>query len=405
MKILFLNQFFRPDPAATGQLVADVAEALARRGHEVHVVCSRRPYGGGRAPQAAEELHGDVKVHRVGASGFGRGNILGRAVDYLSFYVRAWRRAMALPRMDVCVALTTPPFIAEVAVSMARRRRTALVHWVMDLYPEILAAYGMLGQSSIVYRLAAWASRRTYRCAASIISLGEVMTQCLVESGAPVAKITTIHNWVPGEVVHSMAPARSTTRRAWCREGEVSVMYSGNLGLGHDLKSVLRAAGRLAAEYPLRVLLVGHGRMRRELESVRDRRHLDCVDFHEPRPLEDISDSLAAGDIHIISQREGTQGLLVPSKLYGVLAAGRPSIFIGPEDTEVADILRCSGAGLVVPPGDVTAVAEAIKVLLDGRALREAMGAKARAWYEKNLGLERSVRQLVHVIESATEHR
>jgi len=207
MRVLFINQFYVPDIAATGQLLADVAEELASRGHEVHVVCSRRTYNGGGLVLAGEEFINSVQVHRVGATGFGRSRILGRVLDYLSFYCLALRKAFTLPRMDVCVALTTPPFIALVGLSLRRLRGTRMVVWTMDLYPEVAVAFGVLRERCLLCSVLARLSKRVYRAAGAVISLGEVMAQRLVEAGAPREKIAVIHNWVPREVVDLAGPA------------------------------------------------------------------------------------------------------------------------------------------------------------------------------------------------------
>ena len=199
MRILFMNQFYVPDVAATGQLLADVAEELAGRGHDVHVVCSRRAYDGGGPVLLGEELVNGVHVHRVGATGFGRSWMPGRLLDYASFYLLALRKAFVLPRMEVCVALTTPPFIALVALLLRHLRGTRMVVWAMDLYPEVAVALGVLKERSLLRVVLAGLSRRVYRTAGAIVSLGEVMTQRLVEAGAPREKIAVVHNWVPRE--------------------------------------------------------------------------------------------------------------------------------------------------------------------------------------------------------------
>jgi colanic acid biosynthesis glycosyl transferase WcaI len=207
MRVLFINQFYVPDIAATGQLLADVAEELSCRGHEVHVLCSRRSYNGGELALAGEERVNGVHVHRVPATGFGRGRMFGRAVDYVSFYLLALWKAFVLPRMDVCVALTTPPFIALVGLILHRLRGTRIVIWTMDLYPEVAVAFGVLKQRSILRTVLARLSRRVYRTSGAIISLGQVMAERLIEAGAPREKIAIIHNWVPGEATDLAGPA------------------------------------------------------------------------------------------------------------------------------------------------------------------------------------------------------
>jgi putative colanic acid biosynthesis glycosyltransferase WcaI len=205
MRVLLLNQFYKPDVAATGQLLADVAEKLAECGHEVDVIYSRRRYDGAAWSAAAVETVEGVHIYRVRTTGFGRHRLAGRALDYLSFYVSAAWRALLLPRPDVCVALTTPPFIAVVAWGLSKLRRTRSVLWVMDVYPEIAAAYGVLQKKSLLYRLFARLNRVLYRNATAVISLGEVMTQRLVATGVPGDRLYTVHNWTPGEAVREGA--------------------------------------------------------------------------------------------------------------------------------------------------------------------------------------------------------
>lgn len=200
MRILLLNQFYKPDVAATGQLLADLAEGLAQRGHEVHVLCSRQPYNGGDIVLSAREIINGVCVHRVHTTRFGRKCRLGRIAGYLSFYVFASWRALWLPKMDVCISLTTPPFIALIGHWLRMIKGTRLILWSMDVYPEVAVALGALQDNCILYRLLSRLSRHLYRDSSCIVSLGEVMTTKLVKAGAAPHKIITVHNWVPGEV-------------------------------------------------------------------------------------------------------------------------------------------------------------------------------------------------------------
>ena len=393
MRILLLNQFYVPDVAATGQLLSDLAVALVRRGHEVHVLCSRRPYGGGTGRYPAKEVRDGVNVHRVGATGFGRSRLIGRLLDYLSYYVLAAVRAMLLPHMDVCVCLTTPPLIARVGLWLRWLRRTRLVLWTMDLYPQVAVAYGHLKPRGLLHWWLTRKSRVLYRRADAILSLGETMTQRLIEAGAEPGKITTTHNWVPGEVVQPMPAGPGG--------GRVTLMYSGNLGLGHELDTAVHAVARLKDLRDLRAVFVGAGRMLRQLQALVADLDLTNVSFRPPQPLEKLSESLAAGDIHLVSQRPGTQGLIVPSKLYGILAAGRPVLYIGPDDCEVAQIVTTSGCGIVVPPGDEQAAAAALRQLATDADLRNRMGRKGRAYYTEHFGMARSTTAHAEAIERA----
>lgn len=390
MRVLLLNQFFAPDTAATGQLLADVADRLAADGHEIHVLASQRLYGGGATSLPLESATtSGVIVHRVAATGFGRAGFFGRLLDYGSFYVRAMRRALQLPRMDVCIALTTPPFIGLVATQLRKRRGTKFVHWAMDLYPEMMAAVGMIRDGGQPKRLLATLAARIYRQSDAIIALGELMKDRLIAAGADAETVSVVHNWVPGEAVYPQPPAG----------GPVTLLYSGNVGLGHELETAVRAIARLKDRRNFHARIVGHGKLRgRLMELVSDLGLVDCVEFLPPCPLEELSANLAAGDIHLVSQRPGTQGLLVPSKIYGILAAARPSLYIGPADTEVAEIIRQSNSGLIVPPGDVDAAATSLRRLITDKTLRHEMGDRAGAHYRALFGRERGVRCIATLV-------
>lgn len=401
MRVLLVNQFYPPDVAATGQLLADLAEALVARGHEVHVLCSQRAYGGGDAHYPAEQTMAGVQVHRVGGTGFGRRTVIGRLVDYAGFYLLSAQRALALPRMDACLCLTTPPFIGLIGLMLARLRGTRPLLWSMDLYPEVLAACGGMRSGSLLYRLLARLARALYRRCERIVSIGDVMTRRLVAAGARPETVVTVSHWVPGEQVYPVEPdAASDLRRSWGLDGSPVLMYSGNLGAGHELDTAVRAVAGLETCEPLTLLFVGNGRARGRTERLAAELRTPRVHFRPPQPLDRLSESLAAGDVHLVSQREGTQGVLVPSKLYGILAAGRAILFVGPEDCEAAQTVRSAGAGLVVAPADVAGLQAAIRRLLSDAEGREAMGRRGAEYYRSHLGRHRSARAIVALLET-----
>lgn len=199
MRILLINQFYKPDTAATGQLLADVAQGLVASGHDVTVITSRNQYGGKALRQKRHEVLDGVHVRRVAGTRFGRERLIGRLLDYITFYVGATWCALIMRRPDVCLCLTTPPFISAIGYLLSKFKKTQNVIWVMDMYPEIAAAYQVMPKNSLVYRMLSGLNRILYRNAAVVISLGENMTGKLEALGARSESIHTVHNWVPGE--------------------------------------------------------------------------------------------------------------------------------------------------------------------------------------------------------------
>jgi len=275
---------------------------------------------------------------------------------------------------------------------------------------------------ALVYRVLAWVARGLYGRCAAVISLGEVMTERLTEAGAARERVVEVHNWVPGEGPirnyelgirnckeeggvlirnYELGIRNEESAAKSAKNTKVVAMYSGNLGLGHDLETFVCAAELLASMAGFKMVFVGGGKGRVPLERMVREKGLQNVHFEEPQPLEHLSESLAAGDIHLVSQKPGTQGLLVPSKIYGILAAGRPIVYVGPKDCEVGRIVQASQAGMVVAPGDVKGAAEAFSMLVGDLSLREGMGQRARAYYDAHFGRDRSVGKIVEVVERA----
>jgi colanic acid biosynthesis glycosyl transferase WcaI len=401
IRILLLNQFYWPDVAATAQLLTDLGETLVADGHEVHVVCSRGGYGGESIRLPQEERHNGVQIHRVAATGLGRRRMLHRMCDYGTFYTTALMRCLSLPRVDVCVALTTPPFVGSIGVAYKKFRRASLILWTMDLYPEIVAAMGVLRPRSIEYNLLRELAGWTYRHADRVISLADEMTARIRGYGVPAERIATIPSWSPGEAVSPCPDAHTSFRDRHGINGDFVVMYSGNMGVVHEFPTILSAARHLRYRRELKFLFVGEGTQKRWLiEEVR-RQRLDNVQFCPYEPLDSLSESLGAANMHLISMKSNVEGLLVPSKLYGILAAGRPSVLVGPEGNEVARRITSSGSGWVVPPGHANKLADRIESLITRPELAWEMGIRARRHYEAWCSRQRCTSKVVDVIESA----
>ena len=423
MRVLLINQFYPPDPAATGQLLADLAEELANQRHDVHVICSRCMYAGGRIVESQSRTITDKsdrkdpycsdnqvnpRIHRVGGTAFGHRHFAGQLLDQISFYVMAAHAAMRLPAVDVCVALTSPPFVGLIGAALKMLRKSPLILWTMDLYPQIAAALGLINSDGLLHRILARLSSILYRQASYVIAIGQIMTEHLIEAGSQPDKVVTIHNWTPGECVKPMRSGESPLRNEYGVGEKVAIMYSGNMGPGHELHTIVQALQRIRHKEMIRVIFSGDGKSRQNLQRSVRKHRLGFVAFFPQVPLKRLSDHLAAGDIHIVSQARGTEGLMVPSKLYGVMAAGRPTLFVGPACCEAAMIVKASNCGFVVEPGDIHGAVTALERLVSDAQLRQAMGDSAQAFYQANFGRDRSLARIVKLIKAiaaqATSH-
>lgn len=391
MRVLLLNQFYPPDTAATGQLLADVARSMAADGHEVHVLCSRGAYSGGRLHRSPRVTAAGVRVHRVGALGLGRSDAARRLADWGSFCALAAPWTMLLPHPDVCCSLTTPPLIAAAGIGLKRLRGTRLVVWTMDLWPDVAEATGALKADGVLCRTLKQCARRVYGEADAVVSLGRTMTERLVGNGVPARKIRTVHNWAPGEAVRPLPWGGSYLSGLEGLDGRFVVMYAGNLGTPHEFGTILDAAYKLRSDSGILFLFVGSGSRRAAVQAETRRRGLANVRFADPVRFGRLSELLGSACVHLVSMREEVLGCLVPSKTYGIMAAARPGVLVGPRASEPARLFRASGGGFNVGPGDSNGLVAVLRRLRDRPGLAAQMGSAARSYYEANLGRDRSV--------------
>ena len=375
-KVLFINQYYWPDRASTAQHLTDLAESMAERGMECHVLCCKGGYQGGRAKVPSHEIHNGVHIHRVGSTALGRRSVLRRMTDYLSFYVRAVFCATMLPKCDVTVTLTTPPIIGLIGVILGRLKGTKHVFWSMDLHPDAGIALGFMPKRNPVIASLAWLSDAVHRAADRVIVLGPYMADRIAAKGVKPDRIETIHVWSRRDEIYPLPRENHPLRKMLGLDGKFVAMSSGNMGLAHSFDDFMEAARRLRHRDEIVFLFVGDGPRKKEIIAAKAEHGLDNVQILDYFPREQLHASLSMADVHLMSMRREMTGIVVPCKLYGAMASARPALFVGPEHCETADTIRDSGCGRTIRLGETSAVVEAIESLAADRDGREAMGAR-----------------------------
>lgn len=382
MRILLINQYFYPDMAATAQLMTDLAVDLAARGAEVTVVTSRASYvGGPRYPSRG--ITSGVRILRVPSTSMGRSSIPRRMADYLSFYTMCTAQIAALPRQDVCITLSTPPLLSMLGgvAKLASLARTKFVYWVQDLYPDLAVSLGLLREGALVTRTLELISRASVRAADAVVVLENEMARRLIAKGARPNKLHVIPNWSDGAEIGQVTSQDNWFLDQHGLRGKFVVLYSGNMGKGHEFGTVLGAARELYSREDIVFLFVGDGAKRMEV-----------ADFAASHPnvrllpyqrREDLPYSLAAGDACVITLSDGLEGMIVPSKLYGILAARRPVLYIGPPNGEVGRVVQRELCGGSFAHGDVRGVVDFVLRLAAQPLESSAMGERGRYAFDR----------------------
>jgi len=400
MRILFINQVFFPDAAATAQHAHDLARHLVEAGHEVDVIASRSLYGETGATLPKREVVDGATVHRVGKSLFGKSSILARIVDFGLFYLAATIKALTIRRPDVVVCFTTPPFIAMLGWFLRLVRRSRFVYWVMDLYPDLPVACGVMKPYGLSTRFFESINRFCLRRADAVVVLGRCMRDRVLAKKVPTARLHHIGVWSDQNEVKPIRRDENLYREAWNLGDRFVVMYSGNFGLGHDVETMCHAAKVLADDDRFRFVFVGGGKKKAIVERFVEAHDLSNAVIAPYQPREKLDQSLSCADVHLASLLEGVEGIMVPCKLFGIMAAGRPTLFIGHPDSELARVLAEHDAGYCVRQGDVDRLVELIRAMADDPEGTRAMGERARAALTRAYGRRDACESWRQLLES-----
>lgn len=380
--VLVINRVFPPDRGTTGRLVRDLSLAFAKDGWHVNVICASK------SKSVERHKNNDIRVHRV------RAPITEKTGwQYFKVWCKLAIAARRLPAHDLVISMTDPPLLVVAASMIARRKNSAHIHWCQDVYPDLLPVLG-INLPGFFYKVLLALSRRAMKQCDKIVVIGRDMGNYLIREGISPSKISVVPNWPNMELVrpsggyHNSAGHDDKSRKAAngkhhyatevraMQKGQepiinlfkdknnprFRILYAGSIGLAHPIQTILEAAEILNQSNPeIEFVFVGDGPAFKHLAEERARRNIQNIRLVPFQPAHNLRELMESGDVHLISMTDKSQGLLVPSKLYSALAVARPTIFLGPEQSEVAKVIRDFKAGIVLPQGDPQKLADLIK--------------------------------------------
>jgi glycosyltransferase involved in cell wall biosynthesis len=373
-RLLVLNQYYWPGFEATAYLLSQLCAAFADE-FDVTVITGRLgipPAGPGRT------THDGVEIVRVHSTAFDRSNLALRALNYVTYLLSSLRAALSSRKPDIVLCMTDPPVIGNVALIVARRFRVPLVVVSQDVFPEIAVELKRLESKPLIGLLRLLINYYLRR-ADRVVAIGETMQRRLQEKGAAPDRVTVIPNWVDTQAI-----TPSDKVNDWSRTHELAerfvVMHSGNIGHAQNLDALVRSTTFLRDLDDLVVAIIGGGARHAELQALAERLEADYVRFMDYQPREVLSLSLSAADVHVVGLAEGLAGYVVPSRLYGILSAGRPVIVAADADSETARVVERVACGVVVPPGRPELLAATIRRAHDGELDLAEMGRRGREY-------------------------
>jgi colanic acid biosynthesis glycosyl transferase WcaI len=361
VRVLFLNQTFYPDVMATAQHLTDLSLFLTEKGCEVTVVTGRRGYNDRGVIYPARETFRGITIHRVHSTGFGKEYFFYRILDAFTFdLLLAWK-LLWLPRQDLIVAFTSPPLLGLFAIGFHWLKGGRVGQWLMDLNPDAAIAVGYLNPKSWITQFLIKVFRFTLRHSDHLVVLDRWMKKTIVRQGAREESIKVIPPWPVHEVVAVAPSSQSRLRKELGLEGKFIILYSGNHSIVHPLGTILEAALALKDQTDVVFVFAGSGLRTEDVAKFKETHGLTNILQLPYQPREALADSLAMADLHLVVMGDKVSGLVHTSKIYGILASGRPYLAIAPQESHLVDLLKECPYGFHAEPGNVTGVLSAIE--------------------------------------------
>ncbi len=402
--LLILSQVYPPDPTSVGQHIADVAQAMAKRGYRVVVLTANRGYNDPSVKYDSKELRDGVDVRRLPLSSFGKRSILLRLLGQGSFLIQCIVRGLFVGRLSCLLVSTSPPMCSVAALIISIVRRRPITYWVMDINPDQMIEMGWIKPSSPIVKIFNWFNRRILRRSSGIVVLDRFMAERVLRKADVKDKLTVMPPWPHEGHLEAVDHADNPFRKEHNLDGKFVIMYSGNHSVCTPLRTVLDAALTLQDDPRLVFMFIGAGTGKQEVD--------DTIAKHQPnnirslpyQPLSQIKYSLSAADVHLVVVGPSEVGVRHPCKIYGAMALGRPILLLGPDPCHASDLVDESDLGWHIQHGDVDAAISTIKQMVDQDAsVLAQMGQRAKKIVNEQLSQDILCTRFCDIIESGMQ--
>jgi glycosyltransferase involved in cell wall biosynthesis len=402
LHVRIVSIYFHPDMSGTGQVLTDLAVGLKAMGCDVSAYTTHPAFGSRERSRRIETYRG-VEIHRVFRPNLSESVTWGRAVNALTFFVSVLWTLLVRRNDGPLLIVSHPPFMVLGGYVLARLKGQSYVYVIHDVFPDAGVALGFIGPRGLVRRVWDWLNRLCLRKAASVIVLSQSMKDLVLEKygdADAAGRLHIIHNWVDEGFIRPVAKADNWFVEQHGLRDKFVVLYSGSMGLSDDLETVIAGAERFRDRNAV-FLFVGDGSKRKPIQELAERKGLANVRFLPYQPAETLPFSLACSDVSLVALRKGIEGIAMPSKLYAIMASGRPVVALVERGLDVAQIVESAGCGKSVEPGDVEGFVNALESYYRDRALCDRDGQRGREYLEAHFARSRALREYYDVLQNS----
>jgi colanic acid biosynthesis glycosyl transferase WcaI len=379
-QLWIVSELFYPDETSTGYILTCIAQKLIKEGYKVNVLCAKSVSSTPGRQFARKEMWNGMMISRCYGTTFSKDKLLHRLINQATITLALFVNTLAcLRKRDVVLFVTNPPVLPILCLVACMIRKSHSILLIHDVYPEVLVAVGMISRDHLLVRLWTSINKLLYNGCTRIVTIGRDMQSLILEKvSSHRGKIMFIPNWADTESISPKPKADIPLTTELCLQGKFVVGYAGNMGYPHDIASIISAAQLLSRCDTIHFLFVGSGAKRKWLELELAKRELHNVTLLPSQPRDNQTSFLNVCDVLIVSLVAGMRGVSVPSRVYNIMAAGKPTIAVVDCQSEIALLLEEKGIGCVVPPDSPEMLAETIQMLHNTPQLVDEMGHRAR---------------------------
>ncbi|WP_127017280.1 glycosyltransferase family 4 protein [Anoxybacter fermentans] len=402
--LLIMCQYFYPEYVSSATLPTELAEDLVKKGLSVDVLCGypNEYFDGDKVPK--KENYKGININRVKYAQFNNKTKIGRIINFFSFFISILLRLPSLFKYKCILVYSNPPILPLIPYFISRLSKTKFVFVAFDVYPDNALILGAIKKGSVVEKLMHYINRKVYGHASRVIALSNEMKSYMIDHGIAIKPeiIKVIPNWYSEEKIINSNDVNNKEFKKLREEWSFIVLYSGNMGTCQDIETILQCVNRFKNDKDILFLFTGHGNKVNYVKNYIKDNKIQNAKVYGFLLGNDYADVLKISDVCLVSLAKGVEGLGVPSKTYGYLAAGKPVLAIMSKDTDIARNLHKYNSGGSVLQGDVEGLEKLILEFKNNNNKLKIYGQNAkkmfRNFYERRICTEMYYKMIVNII-------